>query len=644
MSNGAVVTAGRTLSAPVSSGSQIRQAYVAQAGVEQHADRSAAGRRPGGGRRRRPRPVMPNWLCGSVSHSRRAAAAGEKSWPISSRACASAQAAPVLTGTGSGSRSPRSRRSTRSRSQSTARWSSGPDEGTLRAGPLAADRVAGPVVVRVARRSAPAGRPRSAAAAWRRAASSRARRSGCRRRPGTVPVSRRPSPRSTSTSTDAPLALAYAGGVGPQLLALRDDLVERRRAEPAAAAGCRAAARRSSPRPGPARRAARAAGGRRSATSRGCRASTGIASASSSGSNGVDTSSRSRRNVRTGWTRNALRSASDDVVARLGRGQRAGEQRRRLVPHAPRRPGAAEGGGVEAERPRPARSCARRTAGAGGAVTHLVAHRRGGRAVDGVEELAERYRGWALRAGLLVGAGVGDHEVLAGGQHRVEQQLAVLAARVALAGERPARRARRRRRRRRLRGKTPSSRPTRQTTRCGTERIGTIVQTVSVPVRKLARVGRGRPAATAAARARRRAAARARPPGDDRGRAGELALELRQLPGVVGRHVGRGRGRRRAAARSTRRRCARPRARSGTRRGGRPARRAGRPGRSRCCRRRRAAARGRGAGGRRRSSRPRAGSGRARPARCCGRTAPARTPRAARRRAPTGRRLARPSG
>ena len=42
------------------------------------------------------------------------------------------------------------------------------------------------------------------------------------------------------------------------------------------------------------------------------------------------------------------------------------------------------------------------------------------------------------------------------------------------------------------RGNTPSSRPTRQTTRWGTDRIGTIVQTVSVPVRKLARVGRPR--------------------------------------------------------------------------------------------------------------------------------------------------------
>ncbi len=50
------------------------------------------------------------------------------------------------------------------------------------------------------------------------------------------------------------------------------------------------------------------------------------------------------------------------------------------------------------------------------------------------------------------------------------------------------------------RGKTPSSRPTRHTTRWGTERIGTIVQTVRVPVRKLLRVGR--PASRAVSSAR----------------------------------------------------------------------------------------------------------------------------------------------
>ena len=41
-----------------------------------------------------------------------------------------------------------------------------------------------------------------------------------------------------------------------------------------------------------------------------------------------------------------------------------------------------------------------------------------------------------------------------------------------------------------LRGNVPSSSPSRQTTRCGTERIGTSVQIVRWPVRKFARVGR----------------------------------------------------------------------------------------------------------------------------------------------------------
>ena len=41
-----------------------------------------------------------------------------------------------------------------------------------------------------------------------------------------------------------------------------------------------------------------------------------------------------------------------------------------------------------------------------------------------------------------------------------------------------------------LRGNASSSRPSRQTMRCGTERIGTSVQMVRWPVRKFARVGR----------------------------------------------------------------------------------------------------------------------------------------------------------
>ena len=55
------------------------------------------------------------------------------------------------------------------------------------------------------------------------------------------------------------------------------------------------------------------------------------------------------------------------------------------------------------------------------------------RAVDDVEQLADRHRGRARRVRALVVAGVGDDQPLGRGQQRVEQQLAVLAARVAVA-------------------------------------------------------------------------------------------------------------------------------------------------------------------------------------------------------------------
>ena len=120
--------------------------------------------------------------------------------------------------------------------------------------------------------------------------------------------------------------------------------------------------------------------------------------------------------------------------------------------------------------------------------------------------------------------GVEDDEVLRRGAHRVEEQLAVFAARVALAdaggaGEdvvavvHPAR------------GNAPSSRPSRQITRCGTERIGTIVATVRVPVRKFARPGRPRSRSASSPGRRRGRAARPpawRPPGRPRCRIREL--------------------------------------------------------------------------------------------------------------------------
>ena len=62
----------------------------------------------------------------------------------------------------------------------------------------------------------------------------------------------------------------------------------------------------------------------------------------------------------------------------------------------------------------------------------------GGGVVECVEQLAEGDGGRAVLAGGLVEAAVGDHESFAGGHDRVEQELAVLAAQVALAGERGA--------------------------------------------------------------------------------------------------------------------------------------------------------------------------------------------------------------
>ncbi len=67
----------------------------------------------------------------------------------------------------------------------------------------------------------------------------------------------------------------------------------------------------------------------------------------------------------------------------------------------------------------------------------LLAHacpRRGG--VEGVEQFGQRYRGRARLTGVLVGAGVGDHQRLGRRADRVEQQLAVLGADVALTGHR----------------------------------------------------------------------------------------------------------------------------------------------------------------------------------------------------------------
>ena len=63
--------------------------------------------------------------------------------------------------------------------------------------------------------------------------------------------------------------------------------------------------------------------------------------------------------------------------------------------------------------------------------------RRGpGGVVQGVEQLAERHRRRPARARAFVGAGVGDDQLLGGGQHRVQHQLPVLGPRIPLAHRR----------------------------------------------------------------------------------------------------------------------------------------------------------------------------------------------------------------
>ena len=67
-----------------------------------------------------------------------------------------------------------------------------------------------------------------------------------------------------------------------------------------------------------------------------------------------------------------------------------------------------------------------------------VAHLLLGRQVEGVEQFGQRHRRRPLLAGVFVGAGVGDDELLGRGADRVEQQLPVLGTDVALAGHRVA--------------------------------------------------------------------------------------------------------------------------------------------------------------------------------------------------------------
>ena len=224
-----------------------------------------------------------------------------------------------------------------------------------------------------------------------------------------------------------------------------------------------------------------------------------------------------------------------DVALRRGqRRGRPGRGRRTRGRAAARAPSSAAR--VEGERDRRLQVARGRRPGAGAARSAWSVPPDGG-GVEGVEQLTEGYGGWPLLAGRLVGAAVGDHQLLARRDDRVEHQLAVLAAQVALAGQRVARE------------------HVVAVDRAGA-REDAVVEAEQADhavghrahrhhradgERAGAEVGPGRLAGEAlatSARVRRAAAARARPAGRGVEQPGQLALDLADLPLVAAGHRG----------------------------------------------------------------------------------------------------------
>ena len=126
------------------------------------------------------------------------------------------------------------------------------------------------------------------------------------------------------------------------------------------------------------------------------------------------------------------------------RWQRTGKERSRFGPLTPGGPGAGQGDGIEAPGLRTGQPADHEVAGveglegmvdddppAGRHVAGRVVGKADG-AVDDIEQLTDRDGRGALGVGPLVASAVGDDQVALGGQQRVEQQLAVLAAGIAV--------------------------------------------------------------------------------------------------------------------------------------------------------------------------------------------------------------------
>ena len=224
--------------------------------------------------------------------------------------------------------------------------------------------------------------------------------------------------------------------------------------------------------------------------------SMGMAS-SNPGLSRSETPRRLRRNARTGWRTNRS-SWSRPTGLSIGRAERTAEERRGRSAAASAPPGAGQVDRVEAPRrageQRARREVARSKGCSGCSTTTASACRpvvRPHRAVDDVEQLADRDRRRAGQVGPLVVARVGDDQLVVAPP--AGRRAGAGGPRCGRPGRRPAGRGVRSSPSRSMwRGKAPSSRPSRHTTRCGTERMGTRVQTVRCPVRKFARVGRPR--------------------------------------------------------------------------------------------------------------------------------------------------------
>ena len=407
-------------------------------------------------------------------------------------------------------------------------------------------------------------------------------------------------------------------GVLEDLLDVVADLRRRRRRRAGRAAGSRARARPPPPPRASRRRAARRAAGRRPATPRACRARPAARP-------------RPRRCRRRRRSRAAGAGTRAPGGARTRRGRRARPPGLRSSGSGSRRNGAGSrrSSCVARAPPSVTRSKLHGASGeqlAGREVArverlqrvpheHLRARVAAHRALDRVEQLADRDRGRPRRVRPHVVAGVGDDEPVARRHQRVEQHLAVLEARVALADVRLREHqvvavARRLARERAVVEAEQADDAVRDRAHRD-ERADRQVAGPEVRARRAALEAVGEQRADL--RQRQLRAARLARLLDD---GVEDPLQLRALPGVVrggrGERVGGGGDRLRpgadrpAAAEAVDRRRA----------GGRRARPCRRRARSRCSRRRRSGARPRTAGGPPPSSSRRRAAGRARTPTC----------------------------